>query len=249
VSIKRVQKQWSAFGAQNPMWAVLTSQEQWSPESFYATGVAEIAGVVRSLSGHGLNPQPGRALDFGCGAGRLSQALAGHFQQVVGVDISPAMVSTANTNNRFPDRVTYLLNQRDDLRQLGDASFDMIYSNITLQHMDPRHASRYLREFVRLLAPAGALVFQLPSDLITRNPLKRVLKALLPDRLLLTQRRLSYAVQSVRSKEPIMEMYGIKRAAVLRLIAQAGARMVAVEHDTSETANEHWVCYRYFVTK
>ena len=35
------------------------------------------------------------ALDFGCGIGRLSQALAEHFDQVYGVDISPKMIELA----------------------------------------------------------------------------------------------------------------------------------------------------------
>ncbi len=38
------------------------------------------------------------------------------------------------------------------LRSFQDNSFDFIYSNIVLQHIEPDVSERYVREFVRLLA-------------------------------------------------------------------------------------------------
>jgi SAM-dependent methyltransferase len=103
------------------------------------------------------------ALDFGCGVGRLTQALAKHFSRVVGIDVSEPMVAHARRLNRHGERVTYYANPRADLRVVGDARFDVVYTDLVLQHMPPAQALGYIAEFVRVLRPGGFLVFQLPS--------------------------------------------------------------------------------------
>ena len=52
------------------------------------------------LAARGLPRARALALDFGCGAGRLSRALAAHFEHVVGVDVSASMIETARALNR-----------------------------------------------------------------------------------------------------------------------------------------------------
>src|SRR5262249_5547329 len=47
-----------------------------------------------------------------------------------------------------------------------DAAFDLVYSNVVLQHMEPEYSARYIHEFTRILAPGGVAVFQLPSHLL-----------------------------------------------------------------------------------
>jgi SAM-dependent methyltransferase len=105
----------------------------------------------------------GAALDFGCGVGRLTQALCRHFERAVGVDIAPSMIRLANQFNRFGDRCRYCLNEANDLRLFADDSFDFIYSNLVLQHMQPDYSKNYIKEFVRVLAPGGIAFFQLPG--------------------------------------------------------------------------------------
>ena len=109
-------------------------------------------------------PAPtGRGLDFGCGVGRLSQALARRMSRVIGADISPVMIELARRLNRYPDRAEYLCTAETGLETLPPRSFQCIYSNIVLQHVPSDFSVRYLNEFFRLLAPDGLLVFQLPS--------------------------------------------------------------------------------------
>ena len=102
-------------------------------------------------------------MDFGCGVGRLSQALAVHFDRVVGIDIAASMIQTAAQLNGIPGRCEYMHNVRADLAALGDESVDFIYSNITLQHMVPSLAGSYIREFFRIARPGAHVIFQLPS--------------------------------------------------------------------------------------
>src|SRR4051812_20484179 len=105
----------------------------------------------------------GRALDFGCGIGRVTQALAKNFAAVDGVDIAPSMIAKARTLNREPDRCRYLLNERTDLAVCDPARYDFVYSRLVLQHMQPKYAVRYIREFFRLLDPGGVALFQVPA--------------------------------------------------------------------------------------
>jgi cyclopropane fatty-acyl-phospholipid synthase-like methyltransferase len=51
---------------------------RWTTEEFFATGVTEIAALMAEARGFGLPASRRRALDFGCGLGRLTQALADH---------------------------------------------------------------------------------------------------------------------------------------------------------------------------
>lgn len=55
---------------------------------------------VRSLN---IDCPRKHALDFGCGVGRLTQALAAHFDEVTGVDISPSMIKLAKKYSRHGD--------------------------------------------------------------------------------------------------------------------------------------------------
>ncbi|HET6573754.1 MAG TPA: methyltransferase domain-containing protein [Fimbriiglobus sp.] len=168
MELRELQTNWDQFGRTDPMWAILTHADKrgggWKSDEFFATGRQEIAAVLGYLAGLGLPKARRAALDFGCGLGRLTQALGEQFERVTGVDIAPSMIDGARRHNRHGDRCRYVLNDRDDLSVLPDGSFDLIYSNIVLQHMRPEYSRRYVREFVRLLTPGGAAVFQLPSE-------------------------------------------------------------------------------------
>lgn len=56
------------------------------------TGIEEINSIIKYLKGLPVEISYKRALDFGCGAGRLTQALAGYFEEVCGIDIAPSMI-------------------------------------------------------------------------------------------------------------------------------------------------------------
>ena len=150
------------------MWAVLTTDGKehgrWSAEDFFATGRAEIAMILARAAAHGTSVRAGRALDFGCGVGRLSQALAEHFASVDGVDIAPSMLNAARRLDHHQGKVSYRLNTEPDLRLFAGGTFDFVYSTLVLQHMAPENALRYIAEFCRVLSPGGVAVFQLPSD-------------------------------------------------------------------------------------
>lgn len=174
MDLKLVQKHWDRFGRKDPLWAVLTvpgkEGRRWSVDDFLATGRAEIEAVLRTADERCLPIHRGRALDFGCGVGRLTQALAETFERVDGVDIAPSMIERAVQLNRHPQKCSYHLSAAPDLGLFPEDTFDFVYSTLVLQHMDPGAAKGYIGEFCRLLAPGGVAVFQVPSDHAADDP-------------------------------------------------------------------------------
>jgi SAM-dependent methyltransferase len=241
VSLDQLQDDWSRLGQEDPLWAVYvapgTRGGKWDVEAFFKLGQQEVDGALAELEGLGLHPGRRRALDFGCGVGRLSQALAGHVDQVIGLDIAPSMLAKARELDRSGGRVQFVLNQKTDLSDVETASIDILYSSLVLQHMPPEMAYGYLREFVRVLAPGGVAIFQVASR-PTRS-IKGLMFGLAPWPLLRwAQRRL------LRYPAP-MRMSRMTVDDVSSGIAGTGAWLAAAVDDDSYGG--HWHYTRYYV--
>jgi len=158
---------WDRYARENPLWAILADRakkdRKWNVERFLQTGIHDISSLLYELHARHLVPGCESALDFGCGVGRLTQALAGHFKQVVGLDISPVMIDYARSLNQFHERVTYMTSRGPDFSPIQGSRFDFIVTRITLQHIVPDLSVQYVSALCRLLAAGGILVFQLPS--------------------------------------------------------------------------------------
>jgi SAM-dependent methyltransferase len=246
MDIEELQQHWEAFAQANPMWAVLTSTREWDERAFFETGVQEIDAIMQHIAALSIQIAHDRALDFGCGLGRLSQALARHFEHVDGIDIAPSMIEQARKFNQFGDRVEYRVNSVDNLRVFEDSRFNFIYSNITLQHMSPRYSKNYILEFLRVLKPGGLCVFQVPSELKEGNSLKAAIKGALPDSVMESYRSLKFRL---KGGGPRMEMHGIPKQQVIELVEKHGGRVLDAPPDTRATGEEHWTHFVYYVTK
>jgi SAM-dependent methyltransferase len=162
MNLERLKSNWDSLAERDALFAILTDHRRvggkWDIAEFMATGEAEIETVMHHLASIRCVPNhAGKALDFGCGVGRVTQALAPRFASCVGVDISPQMIDKAKSLNQYA-HCRYVANSAEQL-PFADASFSFIYSNIVLQHVPRRFSTAYLREFVRVLAPGGVLVF------------------------------------------------------------------------------------------
>ena len=166
--LPELQRNWDDAARRDAMWIILTvpgtEGGRWDPERFFASGEQEIEAVLAHLERRGIEVGRGRALDFGCGIGRLTQALAERFRRCDGVDIAPAMIEQARERNQHGERCRYHVNDAGDLRLFEEGSFDFVYSSIVLQHIEPELAKGYIAEFVRALSPGGVTVFQAPSE-------------------------------------------------------------------------------------
>src|SRR5215831_16644139 len=96
---------WEDLARRDALGTILTDPSKaggnWSLAEFMATGDAEINTVINHLAAIGHLPDfDGAALDFGCGVGRLTQAMARRFTSCIGVDISAQMFQNAESLNR-----------------------------------------------------------------------------------------------------------------------------------------------------
>jgi ubiquinone/menaquinone biosynthesis C-methylase UbiE len=168
MKLKELQKNWEAFGNLDPLWAILTvpgkEGGRWDPEEFFSTGRQEIDAVMDEIKRLGFKLRKNRALDFGCGAGRLTQGLCRYFKRCDGVDIAESMIMLARKSNKFGKRCVYHHNDADDLSLFPDNSFTFIYSCIVLQHIDPVYSRKYIKDFFRVLAKGGLAAFHIPSE-------------------------------------------------------------------------------------
>jgi ubiquinone/menaquinone biosynthesis C-methylase UbiE len=179
-SLNKLKNAWEGLAGHDALSAILTDDSKaggkWDIAEFMATGDAEIETVLNHLSAIGHPPDcNGAALDFGCGVGRLTQALARRFASCVGVDISRQMIDRAESLNQDP-HCRYVANSSAQL-PFEDASFAFLYSNIVLQHVPRALAKNYLREFVRVLAPDGVLVFGVQDSFAAPDLSSRMMRA------------------------------------------------------------------------
>src|SRR5207344_2279905 len=93
-----MQRDWDQRARQNARHFVDTSRTDWTDETFFASGEQAIAEEVLTdttniFQGH--DPAQMRVLEIGCGAGRLTRALASIFGEVHAVDVSGEMIARA----------------------------------------------------------------------------------------------------------------------------------------------------------
>ncbi len=242
MGIDELRRDWTRLGAEDPLWAVCVAPGKrgggWDEAGFLATGRAEVDAVVGWLDRLGLGGRWGRVLDFGCGAGRLSQALARYADEVVGVDISPGMLDAARRLNARPN-CRFVLNDAPDLRRFDDGSFDLVYTALVLQHLPRPLIETYLAEFLRVLRPGGMAVVHLSTS--PRWTPRGVLWRFVPWPLLRLGQRLV-----LRYPAP-MRMTRTPAARLRRLVAEHGGSVVAQTPDRVST--DDWLCTWYVLRR
>jgi len=173
------QQDWEEYAHLDPEWAVLTEKNKrygkWGKDEFDRTGKSDIENILLELEMRRISFFRGYALDFGCGTGRLTRALAGKFSKVFGVDISQKMIDIANNESQGIDNIVFILNKENNLEIFIDNNFDFVLSLLTLQHLPDRKAIySFMKEIIRILKPGGIFCFQLPTK-PTYRPFKSVL--------------------------------------------------------------------------
>jgi SAM-dependent methyltransferase len=168
---------WEDWGRVDPLWAILASPEgrhgSWDVDEFFATGLDWVATILAHAQLLGRPAQYGMALDFGCGVGRLTRALAPHFERTYGLDVASTMIAQARRVDETRGRsgAEFALHEGEDLSRYESGSIDFLLCLLVLQHLPSREAIVvYLREFVRVLSPGGVAVVQLPVSVPSARP-------------------------------------------------------------------------------
>ncbi|MGH7026673.1 class I SAM-dependent methyltransferase [Brevundimonas sp.] len=149
---------WEEIGRSNPYYGVLTDPrfraENLNDEAlvdFFRSGEGDIRQASKILKRRYPDFAPASALDFGCGVGRLTRALAAATGDAFGVDVSEAMLVEARRS--APSGAAFG-------RDLPDRVFDWIVSIIVFQHIPPERGYPLLKALMERLAPGGFITLQ-----------------------------------------------------------------------------------------
>ena len=144
---------WDSRSRLDPLAAVLDPAEGAEAKNRHIDRVHRKA-LLRALEDGG---RLGRALDFGCGTGRLSAVLAPRADVVTGVDISEEMVTVAREVSRYSN-VEFLTYDGTRL-PFDDATFDTAVSCLVLQMYcdEPARFHAVAADLARTLRPRATL--------------------------------------------------------------------------------------------
>lgn len=127
-------------------------------DKFYLTAKKSQRDYARAISEAGRGK---RVLEYGCGTGSNTFALAEQGASVTGIDISPVAIEMARqTAGRLgvSDRATFVTMDAEKL-SFPDASFDLVCGTGVLHHLD---LAQSFAQLARVLKPTGKAIFSEP---------------------------------------------------------------------------------------
>lgn len=169
-----MRRDWDQRAHENARHFVVTGREHWSDEEFWESGrltlQEEILNDLTNIC-RGKDPKQMRVLEIGCGAGRVTRALAEFFGEVTAVDISSEMVRQARRAVAGFPNARVFQNNGKDLRVLqgrwwnpftaSRPQFDFAFSFMVFQHIPSRNIiESYVQDAHRLLRPGALFKFQ-----------------------------------------------------------------------------------------
>jgi ubiquinone/menaquinone biosynthesis C-methylase UbiE len=149
---------WNERAREDAHYYVAFGRRDQDDAEFFATATD----VVRDLDGEirrfprGIVPAARRALEIGCGPGRLMRPMSSRFGEIHGVDISDEMVAQARWKLRDIPHAHVHHVSGGDLQLFASGYFDFVFSYAVFQHIPSADlVFGYLREIVRVLKPGG----------------------------------------------------------------------------------------------
>lgn len=240
-------REWKRYGDIDPYYGVLAEEQYRRPnlgseglERFFRTGEKHVQHVLDVAISSFRMKRWARALDFGCGVGRVVLPLAERFPEVVGVDVSQGMLEEARRNCEYRGIGNVGLLTSDDHFHGLKGTFSFIHSFIVFQHI---HPSRGLDIFTRLLeflepGGVGAMQFCYHIRLTKVSAVKRKILHLFP--------WVHIGVNIVKKRPlfyPLMEMNEYDCNAILSILQERSFRQVVLEFTDH---GGHWGVMIYF---
>jgi 2-polyprenyl-3-methyl-5-hydroxy-6-metoxy-1,4-benzoquinol methylase len=217
---------WETLGQVDPYWAVISDDAYRGTRltdaqltTFLQSGedhVEDIWRICRRAFGDGFAPR--RALDFGCGVGRIALPLARRVECVVAVDVADSMLSIARELLDRSGAANVQLAKVDATLSAIDGPFDLVHSVIVLQHIPPAPGLALTKRLIELAGDSGVVVLHV----LYHNPFARSLPARAAHRLVAPLR------DRVR-RVPEIQMNPYPLNALFKLIQDAGARRIHAE--------------------
>ena len=174
IPLEKMRDDWDARAKENARHFVATGQEQWDDDVFFESGRETTRNYILIDMDNvcqGRNPKDMRVIEIGCGAGRVTRALAEVFGEVYAVDVSGEMVALARQATAGMPNAYIYQNNGMDLSPLPALPFDFAFSCIVFQHIPSREViESYVQEVARLLRPGSLFKFQMQGAPVEPSP-------------------------------------------------------------------------------
>ena len=231
---------WNVIATHQPFFGVLANEQYFAhnltpdaKQEFYASGEADIDHVVRSVAAiNGGDFAPKTALDFGCGVGRLTFAMARHVESVIGVDVAGGMLDVAR--REATERGVAGVELRHDL---PEGPVDWVNSLIVFQHIPPERGHDIFERLVQLVRPGGFLSIQVTFFRDSRHTAEVV-------RDLADYRYDGHSIEllSIAPSEPgAMSMYDYDLNRLMRTLFTHAFETVTVQHTDHAGCHGAWL--------
>jgi 2-polyprenyl-3-methyl-5-hydroxy-6-metoxy-1,4-benzoquinol methylase len=222
-------KAWKRFGEVDPYFGVVTHSQYRSRtladhvrDEFFRSGERHVQIIMKTL--REINPgfSPTRAIDFGCGVGRVTLPLAREAASVLGVDVSPGMLSEAqkNATERGVSNVKFVCEV--------SGNFDLVHSFIVFQHIPPRRGLPIVRDLVSRLERGGMIVLQVPYYASVRRKLRTRIEHADP-----IIKRAHNLVKGRALNYPALTMYCYSVSSILDIFRDAGIEDIRIVLDSA----------------
>ena len=230
-------RRWSKLGRTQPYWASLTEPryranriDDDAIEAFFQSGERQVDTIFDAIR-HDVSEDfhPARALDFGCGVGRLTLPLARESRHVLAVDIADSMLREVGENCQEQQLANVeFMHAREFAMPSMRRRFDFVLSFAVFQHMKPRHGYRATRRILDMLTAGGvgALHYVYARK---AGPVRRVMHRA---RRVLPPLNVAANILQRRSLlEPAMPMYRYNLARLFDQFGAANCAILGVELD------------------
>jgi SAM-dependent methyltransferase len=217
---------WERLGRLDPFWAVI-SDDDFRRQNMTDARLARFLESGEAYVDHlwhrcgawfGTPFAPARALDFGCGVGRVALPLAKRVSAVVAVDAADSMLAHAGQLlDRHAVTNVELLKGDDELSRVA-GPFDLVHSAIVFQHIPAARGVQLIRRLVELAAVRGVLVLHV----LYENPFRRTWPVRMAARAL-------KPLRTFRGRPPEIQMNPYPLTALFGLVREAGAQDFHVE--------------------
>jgi ubiquinone/menaquinone biosynthesis C-methylase UbiE len=164
-----MKEEWNKCAKEDAFHYVSSFREEWDDKSFYEWGEIQSQRVIDTfLKARNVEPAALVVLEIGCGAGRMSRALASRVKQVFAYDVSEEYVRIAKEKNSHLDNVTFTVNDGVSFPEIDNESIDFVFSGWTMQHMPTKDiVIKNISEIARVLRKGGS--YKIDPVIITHS--------------------------------------------------------------------------------
>jgi SAM-dependent methyltransferase len=237
--IDRIREAWTHLGKVRPHHSVLTGDaylpealDEAAIERFYDSGKQELSSMIEAiLERHGFAGLESKTcVEYGCGLGRVTLALASKCAAVHGYDISPNHLALAEKRaaETGAGNVRFHLCTADVIGKPLEPC-DFFFSCIVFQHNPPPIMLAMLSASLQSLRVGGIAIFQLPTYGTGYSF------------------RIQDYLAAPRNLE--IEMHCLPQEAVFSLIAHENCKILEVREDDWVGDPGRWISNTFVVTR